>query len=381
MYGNELNMIKKNEIAPLLIKRVDAFGVRLPLIKPLLMSGIEIRHSDNLLIRIESDSGLVGWGEAPAAPSHGGATLQDMVGIFNSEIAPYLLRKHALDLSGITSALFRIAKKGKSAIGAVDVALYDLAGQHLGVPTHMLIGGMRRESVAPLWLIGTQSIKSDIEEAKIRYDQGYRFFKIKLGVKSLQEDIESTLALRSALGGEVRLCGDANTGYTCKQAIDYSEAVAPADFEFLEQPLAKDDLDGLRQLIKLNIVQVGLDESITSSQDILKYAAEKISGVSLKTLKLGGISGVIAAGNICESLNLQINLSGKIAETGIASAALLQLSAVLNNVNWGVSPSHLYLAEDVVKTPPTPKNGVYTISKSPGLGIEVDELAVNRLLI
>ena len=374
-------MIKNTEFAPLLIKRVDAFGVRLPLIKPMLMSGIEIRHSDNLLVRIESDSGLVGWGEAPAALSHGGASLQDMVGIFNTEFAPFLLRKNALDLSGITSALFKIAKKGKSTVGAVDIALYDLVGQYLGVPTYMLIGGMRRDTVAPLWLIGTQSVKTDIEEAKIRYDQGYRFFKIKLGVKSLEEDIESTLALRSTLGGEVRLCGDANTGYTCKEAIDFSEAVAPAAFEFLEQPLAKDDLNGLRQLIKLNIVRVGLDESITSTQDILQYAAENISGVSLKTLKLGGISGVIAAGNICESLNMQINLSGKIAETSIASAALLQLSAVLNNVNWGVSPSHPYLAEDVVKNSPTPKNGAYTISKTSGLGIEVDELAVKRLLI
>ena len=374
-------MNKKQEIDPLLIKRVDAFGVRLPLIKTMLMSGIKIHHSDNLLVRIESSSGLVGWGETAAAPSHGGASLLDMVGIFNAEIAPYLLEKNALDLSGITSALFKIVKKGKSAIGAVDIALYDLAGQHLGVPAYMLIGGMHRDSVAPLWLIGTQSVKTDIDEAIIRFDQGYRFFKIKLGVKTLEQDIESTLALRSTLGNEVRLCGDANTGYSCNEAIEFAKAVAPANFEYLEQPFAKDNINDLRELIKLNIVQVGLDESITSSQDILKYSAENISGVSLKTLKLGGISGVIAAGNICESLNLQINLSGKIAESGIASAALLQLSAVLNNVNWGVSPSHLYLAEDIVKNTPAPRNGAYTIPKTPGLGIEVDELAVNRMLI
>jgi muconate cycloisomerase len=101
----------------------------------------------------------------------------------------------------------------------------------------------------------------------------------------------------------------------------------------------------------------------------------------LKTLKLGGISGVLQSASVCNALNLEINLAGKIAETSIASAAVLQLSAALNNVNWGVSPSHLYLAEDIVDKPIQPMNGMYSIPSAAGLGIEVNEDQLKRFLV
>lgn len=363
------------------IKRVDAFKVRLPLIKPMLMAGIQIHHADNLLIRIEAHGGAVGWGEATAAPSHGGASLEEMEASFKQEISGYLVGQNAMRLSGITADLNKLVLTAKSAVAAVDLALYDLVGNFLSLPVHLLLGGLQRDSVAPLWLIGTDTVADDLVEAQKRYDEGYRFFKLKLCVKSLQDDIASTLALREHFGDRIRLCADANMGMSGAQAITYARAVEPAALAFLEQPLQKEDLQGLQALVKTGAIPVGLDESVISVQDILRYATEGIAGVSLKTLKLGGLSGVVASGHVCAALNLQINIAGKIAETGIASAALLQLSGVLPNVNWGASPSHLYLAADVVRAPPRPQDGAYRISTLPGLGVEVDESAIQRFEI
>lgn len=373
--------ISTAQSGPLLIKRVDAFKVRLPLVKPVLMAGMELRYADNLLVKVEAEGGLFGWGEATAAPSHGGASLDEMSDIFTTDISPYLRGKNALRLSGITAELSAIVKQGKSAIAAVDLALHDLVGKFLSVPVHMLLGGLRRDAVLPLWLLGTGSVEGDMQEAEKRYAEGYRFFKLKLGVKTPQEDIEGTLALRKRFGREIRICADANMGMSSQEAITYAKSVVDAEVDFLEQPLQREDVQGLRALVSTELISVGLDESVLSVEDILRFAPEGISGVSLKTLKLGGLSGVVSSGSVCDALQLQINLAGKIAETSIASAALLQLGGVLPNVNWGVSPSHLYLAQDVVHSPPVPEDGLYRVSLMPGLGVDVDESVIHRFEI
>jgi muconate cycloisomerase len=363
---------------PLLIKRVDAFGLNLPLNKIVLMAGVELSCVENLLIRIEAENGLVGWGEASSAPSHGGASLKDMLASFHQEMHDFLIGKNILELSGITQQLNLLAKNAKSAVAAVDVALYDLLGKHLGVPVHVLLGGAQRHQVPPLWLIGNSSIEKDLSEAQLKWDQGYRFFKLKLGVKSLDDDIALTIAIREKLGDQLQICADANMGMNLEQANTYVQAVKNTQLAYLEQPLHKKDIQGIQTLAKTSPIPIGLDESVTSTDDILAAARDGVQGVSLKTLKLGGLSGVMGAGHLCHAFKLQINLASKMAETGIGAAALLHLSAALPNVNWGVSPTHLYLKNDVVSHQEQPQNGYFQISSLPGLGIEVNQAVIDQ---
>ncbi len=132
---------------PLTLRRADAFALRLPLRKPVLMAGVRLEHSDNLVVRLEASSGAVGWGEANAAPSHGGATLPEMRQAFEQTLRPGLLGQDAMRLGGLSAALSARLEAGQSAATAVDMALYDLVGQHLGLPVHVLLGGLRRETV------------------------------------------------------------------------------------------------------------------------------------------------------------------------------------------------------------------------------------------
>ena len=363
--------------APLKIRRADGFGVRLPMKKPVLMAGVRLEQSENWLIRLETEDGLVGWGEASSAPNHGGSSVQDMHQAWQA-LQPQLDGANAMALGGLTQKLTPSVKLGKSVLGALDMALHDLVGRHLGVPAHVLLGGMRRDTVSPLWLLGTGSRDTDLAEAKQRFAQGYRFFKLKVGVRSLAEEIEMALTLRKELGAELRLCADANMGMDAEHAIAYAQGVKEAQLEFLEQPLPREDLDGLRRLIETRSIDVGLDESITSVHDLISHAALGAAGGSLKTLKLGGMSGVVGAGQVCQAHGQHINLAGKIAETSIASAAVIHLAAVLPNVDWGVSPSLEYLVEDITDQPVKAEDGVYRVSNRPGLGVDVDEAAVRR---
>jgi muconate cycloisomerase len=370
--------VSNQAIEPLIIKRVDAFGLNLPLNKVVLMAGVELRTVESLLIRIETENGLVGWGEASSAPSHGGASLTDMLTSFHKEIHDFLIGKNVLELSGITQQLNRITKDATSTVAAVDVALYDLLGKYLKVPVHLLLGGQQRHQVPPLWLIGNSSIEQDLSEAQKKWGQGYRFFKLKLGVKSLDDDIALTIAIREKFGDSLQICADANMGMSLEQATRYVQAVKNTQLAYLEQPLHKKDITGIQTLAKTSPIPIGLDESVTSTDDILAAARDGVQGVSLKTLKLGGLSGVMSAGHICQAFKLQINLASKMAETGIGAAALLHLSAALPNVNWGVSPTHLYLANDVVSHQEQPINGFFTISSLPGLGIEVNQAVIDQ---
>jgi muconate cycloisomerase len=355
------------------IRYASAFALKIPLIKPMLMAGIHITHAETLIVRLETHRGIIGWGENTAAPSHGGQTLSDMAQAFNGGIKDALIGLNSENLSAISALLTQKFPKGSGAIAAIDMALYDLVGKDLDTPAYTLMGGKRRDSIPPLWLIGTKSVETDIAEAQKCSALGYQFFKLKLGVKSVKEDIQSALGLRSVLGDAIQICADANMGYSTEQAVEFLEGSRDAKIAFLEQPLAKENLVGLKHICSLNIAPIGLDESITSIADMIESKKYGVSGVSLKTLKLGGISGVLRSATVCNSLDLQINLAGKIAETSIASAAVLQLSAALDKVNWGISPSHPYLAEDVVDQPIEPNKGMYHIPNQAGLGIEVNE--------
>lgn len=366
---------------PSTIRYATAFTLKIPLIKPMLMAGVQITHAETFIVRLETHHGIVGWGENTAAPSHGGQSLEQMKNAFHHHIHALLIGQDSHCLSGISNLITQKFPQGNGAAAAIDMALYDLLGNELGVSACTLMGGRQRDQIPPLWLIGTKSVESDIRETEKCLTLGYRFFKLKLGVKSLAEDIQSFLGMRKVLGDGIQICADANMGYTTEQAVEFLEGCKNANLAFLEQPLKKDNISGLKQICDLHLAPIGLDESITSTADMISAKGHGVSGVSLKTLKLGGISGVLQSAAVCNALNLEINLAGKIAETSIASAAVLQLSAALNNVNWGVSPSHLYLAEDIVDKPIQPINGMYSIPTAAGLGIEVNEDQLKRFLV
>jgi muconate cycloisomerase len=125
-------------------------------------------------------------------------------------------------------------------------------------------------------------------------------------------------------------------------------------------------------------VAIGVDEAIHSLGDISATAKAGARGVSLKLIKLGGMTAAIEAGKLCQKLGLSINIASKIAESSVSSAAALHLACAVPKADWGVSLTHFYLAEDIVKRPLQLKDGLVALPAGPGLGVDVDETAVER---
>jgi muconate cycloisomerase len=261
---------------------------------------------------------------------------------------------------------------------AVEVALLDLAGKASGQPLVELVGGARRDAVAPMWLLGNPKPEQDIVEAQAKRAAGFNFFKLKIGAKPVDTEIASTLALREAFGSALPLCADANCGLSFADARRYVEGTRDAALMFVEQPLAHDDLDGLARLAPAATMPIGADEGIHSLADIEAHARCGVGGVSLKLIKLGGMSAAVEAARLCERLGLSVNVAAKIAESSIASAAAIHLACAAPAVDWGVSLTHFYLADDIARNALTIADGLVALPSGPGLGIDVDEAAVER---
>jgi len=126
-------------------------------------------------------------------------------------------------------------------------------------------------------------------------------------------------------------------------------------------------------------IAVGADEGIHSLADIRRHHESKAArGVSLKAIKLGGMRAVVAAGRLCDSLGMNVNVSCKTGESSIACAAALHVAAVIPNIGWGLTLTHSGLAEDVTGQPIGTERGHADSSERPGLGIDVDEDRVRR---
>jgi muconate cycloisomerase len=367
-------------LAPLVIRRIDAIPVTLPLKAPMKMAGETVSTASNLVVRIEAAGGTVGWGEAASAPTMTGDTQGGLVAAVRDHLAPLLTGQDAHDWPALRAAMHKALAGNGGAHSALELAVLDLVGRATGTRLIDLVGRPRRQAVKPMWLLGNKTADQDVAEARARTREGFDFFKLKIGVKPLKDEIAIAFAVREALP-KTPLCADANCGFTLAAAKTYAEKTRKAGLMFVEQPLAHDDLDGLKKLARAVKTPIGIDEGIHSLADISAHARAGAGGVSLKLIKLGGITAALEAGRLCQRLGLSVNIAAKIAESSISSAAALHLACAVPKADWGVSLTHFYLAHDLVRRPLPLKDGLVALPEGPGLGVEVDEAAVERFRV
>ena len=361
------------------IKRIEPIAVAFPMKKPVYMAGVEIKQADNILIRIEADNGAVGWGEAAEAPTMTGETVEDMFAAA-SYILPALIGRDAEDIEGATRAMTGRMYGNNAAKAAIEIALHDLVGRATNRPVHALLGGKKRDRIALLGVISNGKLAGDLEDAAKKKAEGYRAFKIKVGIETPALDAERTRQVCKLLGPDLLLCTDANMGWNREDALQYTRAVTGSGLAFFEQPVHADDIASMAAIsAAATDFAIGADESIHSMEDIRRHHEHKAArGVSLKTIKLGGMRNVMNAGILCDQLGMSVNVSCKTGESSLAGAAGLHIAAALPQINWGLTLSHQGLSDDITAHPIRIEQGHVTVSDRPGLGIDVDEDRVRR---
>lgn len=357
------------------ISSVETLPISLPLRAPIKMSHVTIEQSENVLVKITTDDGIVGWGEGVQAMDVTGEN-QGRIKAAIDQLGEGLLGEDPLHRTEIWLRLRSAVYGNSTAVGAVDIALHDIAGQAHGVPVCELLGGASRTAIPALTLLGSGHTEQDVATFEDRYLAGFRWFKLKLGIGRLEDEVRTITAMASAHDDAV-IAGDTNGGWTEQESARFLESLAGSSVRFIEQPTM--DVRALIRLAERSPVALCADESARSLDDLLVLGPTAVAGVSLKLIKHGGITGVMRGAALCDQVGLKINLAGKVAESAISAAANLQCASAVSNISFGCSPANQGLAVDVCREPPEVVDGFFTVPTGPGLGIEVDEDLVSSL--
>jgi len=358
------------------ITAVDTFPIGLPLAKPIHMSHVTIARSNNVLVKITTDEGIVGWGEGVEAMDVTGEN-QGRIRAALDYFATLLIGADPLQRNHLWLRLHRSVSGNTTAIGAIDIALHDIAGKAYGVPVAELIGGAGRTHIPALTLMGSGDPDADLATYEAKYETGYRWFKVKLGIGDAAAEVKTMTAL-SAAAGDTVICGDANGAWSEQESLHFLRAIDGLRVRFIEQPTL--NRDALIRLSASSPIALCADESARSLEDLVAIGRTAIAGVSLKLIKHGGITGVMRGAALCDTLGLAINLAGKIAESSVAAAANVHCAAAMSDVAFGCSPANQGLAADVTAGPLNVVDGQFSVPTGPGLGVDVDEDLVAALL-
>ena len=242
------------------ITDVKVETIRIPMKKPFRIAFAVQDHSLNVLVKISTDEGLWGIGEAaPFEPVTGesAATVLEALKLFRTG----LIGMDPLDVEGIHRMMDRLLSGNTSAKAAVDIALYDIKGKLMGQPLYKVLGGSVNQIVTDM-TVGIDTPEAMAAEARERVEKdGFTILKIKAGINPI-EDIQALTLIRQAVGPNIRLRVDANQGYTVSDAVRTLKAFEKLGVEAVEQCLPSWDLDGMRFVRSKVDLQVMLDESV-----------------------------------------------------------------------------------------------------------------------
>jgi L-alanine-DL-glutamate epimerase-like enolase superfamily enzyme len=260
----------------------------------------DVRH--NVLVRIDE-----GLGEAPVVPYYN-ETPQGVMD-YVAQVALLL----GDDPFQIEDILARLPRTSAAGCAAIDVALYDLIGQRLGIPLYKFFG--LNPACVPETSFTISIDQPEVMAARAKESE-LPILKIKVGTGT---DVAMVKAIRSVTDARLRL--DANAGWTREQAAQIIPQLAEYDIEFIEQPLAREDWEGLRWLKQRVGVPIFADESAQTERDLPKLAGA-IDGVVVKLMKTGGLRGAIKTMAVARALDMQIMLSCMVeSAVGVTAAA------------------------------------------------------------
>lgn len=354
------------------ITDVKVETIRIPMKKPFRIAFAVQDHSLNVLVKISTDEGLWGIGEAaPFEPVTGesAATVLEALKLFRTG----LIGMDPLDVEGIHRMMDCLLSGNTSAKAAVDIALYDIKGKLMGQPLYKVLGGSMNQIVTDM-TVGIDTPEAMAAEARERVERdGFTILKIKAGINPI-EDIRALTLIRQAVGPNIRLRVDANQGYTVSDAVRTLKAFEEVGVEAVEQCLPSWDLDGMRFVRSKVDLKVMLDESVHTPIDAAK--ACKIDAadiINIKLMKCGGLYPAEKINAIAEANHVQC-MVGCMLETKVAIAAGVSLVAAKQNITEADCDSFMYAVDPEMGMPGgfAVNGGVYTLSDKPGLGIDID---------
>jgi L-alanine-DL-glutamate epimerase-like enolase superfamily enzyme len=312
------------------ITQTEIFKLTIPM-EPFVIATETCYYTQNIFIRIHTDSGLVGMGECSAFPLLVGET-QNTCFEVAKDFARMLKGKDPLDIPARMKELNTYIAFNTTIKSAFDIAFHDLKAKAAGVPLFMILGG-RKKTIQTDLTIGIDTPESMEETAREFIRNGVKIIKVKLG-KNGDEDVERVRLIRGAVGPEIGLRVDANQGWEYEEAIRTLNAIAPYDIQFCEQPIHHDFDQLLPELRKRSAVKIMADESVFNHHDAERLIqAGAVDYINIKLAKSAGILGGLAIAETAAKYGIPCMLGGMV-ESRLALTAKVHMAMSHDNIHF-----------------------------------------------
>ena len=327
-------------------------------------------RNETLLLKIDTDEGLIGYGEANPYLPVTGDVVPD-IAEFIRQIKPLLIGKNPLAIERMHRTMDRFAVHKSAGKAAIDMALYDLMGKKAGLPVYMLLGGNSNEVISDM-TIGINTPGRMAALARQYADEGFKILKIKVGANA-KDDLEAVRKIREIVGPDISLRLDANQGWGRKETVQVMKLMEAYRVDEIEQPVPYWDFDGCR-FIREHITQdLMMDESVKLPKDALRAVKEEATDIiNIKLMKCGGLYRGMQINAIAQSANIPC-MVGCMTESRLAIAAGAALVASQGNIIYADLDSYRMLEEiPGIRGGFTQQGGLMCLEDKPGLGVEVD---------
>jgi L-alanine-DL-glutamate epimerase-like enolase superfamily enzyme len=353
------------------INRAEAVPVWIKLTEPFSIATETVDEVENVFFRFETDNGITGWGCcAPDTVTADDA--KQSVKVFEKHIKDVLMGSDPTRIMKINEIIESKVSGNTSTKAGVNLGLYDILGKVANLPLYRLLGGYR-DKIETSVTIGINSTDVMMEKAKHWVSEGFRCLKLKCGVNP-DEDIDTTLAIRAAVGPDIKIRLDANEGYNIDDSIRVVNTLESqgADLEFLEQPTKAAYLYALKEVTAKCNVPIVADETALTMRDSLKLIRMEVADViNIKLMKTGGITNAMKVNTFAELAEIPVMI-GCMNESMAAMVGGVHFACACSNVKYADLDSTLDIEKDVVRGGSRFEDGFVVPPEGPGLGIEVD---------
>ena len=359
------------------IERIETFLVDLPTIRPHVLSMATMHRQTLTIVRIHCSDGVVGIGEGTTIGglSYGDESPEGIKLAIDTYFAPLLQDQDA------TRPAQAMARIGKHVVGnhfakcAVETALLDAQGQRVGLPVSELLGGRLRDSLPVLWTLASGDTAKDIAEAEAMLDRRrHNAFKLKIGKREMVEDVAHVAAIKHALGDRASIRVDVNQAWDETGARRGIALLADAGVDLVEQPIARQNREGMARLVARSAVPIMADEALRGPEDAYDFAKKAAADVlAVKIEQAGGLFAAKQVQAIADAAGIAL-YGGTMLEAGIGTVASAHVFATFPRIAFGTELfGPLLLTEELLVEPLRYGDFALQVPNGPGLGISLDE--------
>jgi len=358
-----------------IIERVETFLLDLPTIRPHKLSMATMQGQTLMIVRLHCSDGVVGIGEGTtiAGLAYGPESPEGMKLAIDTYLAPVLVGSDATRAQALMARLGKLVKGNHFAKCAVETALLDAQGKRCGLPVSELLGGRVRDRLGVAWTLASGETAKDIAEAEQMLDaRRHNVFKLKIGRKSVAEDVAHVAAIKRALGDRAAVRVDINMAWSEPDAVRGLPALADAGCELAEQPVAS--AASLTRLMRRFPIALMADEVLTGPDSA--FALAQVAGADVFAVKIEQSGGLIAGQKVAAIADAAgIDLyGGTMLEGAVGTIASAHVFATFPNLQWGTELfGPLLITEEILATPLAYRDFHLEVPTGPGLGIALDE--------